>query len=250
MSDQVPEPLTLDAALRDTAKQNVSLFQICDHGPLTDAGDHRLDEIAELAQMLGLELEVGTRGTSQDHLTRYLHIAERLGAGLVRSMWTAGDDRPHVHETKHRLRSVLPRYESSGITLALETYEQVSSATLVDVIATLDSAYLGICLDPANTVANLEHPDNVTHRCAPYVKNWHVKDFDFTRSPDGVGFSYTGVPLGTGRLNYDGIRDTIHPAQHGISQIIEFWLPWQRDGAATADAEAEWTDLALTYIRS
>ena len=77
-------------------------------------------------------------------------------------------------------------YEQAGVTLALETYEQVPTAALIELVTTIDSPRLGICLDPGNTVANLEHPDDVTRRCAPYVKNWHVKDFDFTRSPGWV----------------------------------------------------------------
>ncbi|WIB67386.1 sugar phosphate isomerase/epimerase family protein [Curtobacterium sp. MCBD17_035] len=246
MSDRVPSPMSLDDALRDAATHDgVDLFQICDHAPLDTASDERLAGIRSLADELGLTLEVGTRGTDPEHLARYLHVAQRLDAALVRSMWSAGDDEPDAVETDRRLRAALPAYEEAGVTLALETYERISSVELVAVVSAIGSPNLRICLDPANTVANLEHPADVVARCAPYTANWHVKDFDFTRSPGWVGFQYTGVPFGTGRLDYDGIRAAIEPDARGINRVIEFWLPWQADSADDSTGDAASRSIAV-----
>jgi len=254
MSDQAPQPMSLEDAMRDAAAQGITLFQICDHLPLDTADDDRLAAIRTLAASLGITLEVGTRGTAEEHLARYLHVAAALGATLVRSMWTSGEDRPDDAETERRLRAALPAYEAAGVTLALETYEQVTTTELVSVVQAVGSPALGICLDPANTVANLEHPDDVVARCAPLTRNWHVKDFDFTRAPGWVGFQYTGVPIGTGRLRYEHIRAALRAAaEHGgddINQVIEFWLPWQQDAATTVRTEADWTTSTIEYIRS
>ncbi|MBT1680924.1 sugar phosphate isomerase/epimerase family protein [Curtobacterium aurantiacum] len=263
MSDRVPSPMSLDDALRDAASHDgVELFQICDHLPLDTATDERLASIRTLADDLGLTLEVGTRGTRPEHLARYLHVAQQLGATLVRSMWTSGDDQPDAAETEERLRQALPAYQRAGVTLALETYEVVATTDLVDVVERIDSPALGICLDPANTVANLEHPADVVARCAPLTRNWHVKDSAFTRSPGWVGFQYTGVPIGTGVLDYDAVRAALEPDTRGINRVIEFWLPWQDEyagGAAlpgetpaqtTTRTEAAWTEQTIEYIRS
>ncbi len=263
MSDRVPEPMSLDDALRDAASHDgVDLFQICDHLPLDTASDERLAAIRALADELGLTLEVGTRGTHPDHLARYLHIARALGATLVRSMWTDGDDQPDAAETERRLRAALPAYEQAGVTLALETYEVVATRDLVAVVAAIGSDHLGICLDPANTVARLEHPADVVALTAPYVANWHVKDSGFTRSPGWVGFQYTGVRTGTGILDHDAVRAAIDPDTRGINRVIEFWLPWQDDHAGaeplpgetpaetTTRTEAEWTRHTIDHIRS
>jgi sugar phosphate isomerase/epimerase len=263
MSDRVPAPLSLDDALRDAASHDgVDLFQICDHLPLDTASDQRLDAIRGLAADLGLALEIGTRGTRPEHLARYLHVAERLGVTLVRSMWSAGDDLPDAATTEARLRGALPAYERAGVTLALETYEVVATADLVAVVEAIDSPALRICLDPANTVARLEHPADVVARTAPWVANWHVKDAAFTRSPGWVGFQYTGVRTGTGVLDYAGVRAAIEPDRRGINRVIEFWLPWQDEHAGaqplpgetpaetTTRIEAEWTEHTIEYIRS
>ncbi len=69
-----------------------------------------------------------------------------------------------------------------------------------------------MCLDPANCVAALELPRDVVDRDAPYVKNWHVKDFAFTRQDGWVGFNLVGCPLGEGLLDYDSIAKAVDPA--------------------------------------
>jgi sugar phosphate isomerase/epimerase len=259
MSDRVPSPMSLDDALRDAAAHDgVDLFQICDHLPLDTASDDRLSAIRALADELGVALEVGTRGTDPAHLARYLHIAQVLGATLVRSMWTSGDDQPDAAETERRLRQALPAYEAAGVTLALETYEVVATADLVAVVRAIGSDRLGVCLDPANTVARLEQPADVVAMTAPYVVNWHVKDSGFTRSPGWVGFQYTGVRTGTGVLDHDAVRAAIDPDARGINRVIEFWLPWQDTSVGNTDdpaqtttrIEAEWTEHTIEYIRS
>jgi 3-oxoisoapionate decarboxylase len=250
MSDRVPEPMSLDDALRDAAAHGITLFQICDHLPLDTASDDRLAEVKALADELGITLEVGTRGTAPEHLARYLHIAGQLGAVLVRSMWSNGADNPDPATQETRIRTAIPAYEQAGVTLALETYEVVPTAWLVDLATTIDSEYFGICLDPANTVANLELPADVVARCAPFTKNWHVKDFDFTRSPGWVGFQYTGVAFGTGRLDYAAIDAAIRPDERDINRVIEFWLPWQSDEQTTIRTEAAWVTTTIEHIRS
>lgn len=252
-SDLVPEPLTLEDMLRDTAAQGVRLFQICDHAPLADRTDDELAALRALADELGLTLELGTRGTAPAVLRTYLRLAVALRASLVRSMWTAGDDRPDAVETARRLREVLPEYEEAGVTLGLETYEQVGSTELVDLVRDVGSPRLGIVLDPANTVANLEHPADVTARCLPWVVNWHVKDFAFSRKDGWVGFALTSTPLGEGRLDYDGVRAALDDRDGGttsVNQVVEHWLPWQGDPETTTRLEAEWTTRTISQLRS
>lgn len=254
-SDRVPEPLGLEDMVRETAALGVGLLQLCDTPQIEEYSPEALEALRRLAEAEGVALELGTRGTDPEHLRRYLRLAAALDVSLLRSMWTSGDDRPDRDETLRRLRVIAPELEEAGVVLALETYEQVSTAALVEVVQTLDHPLIRICLDPANTVANLELPRDVTALCAPYVANWHVKDFDFSRNPGWVGFVYTGTALGDGRLDYDGIRALLEPESRGINQIIEFWLPWQDSAPAEEQAlvttrlEAKWTDITLDHLR-
>ncbi|WP_369051901.1 sugar phosphate isomerase/epimerase family protein [Kineococcus terrestris] len=249
-SQRVEHPLSTAEQLHDAAALGARVFQVCDDPHVDRMGPAELEHLRRTAQDLGLALEVGTRGTAPEHLHRYLRLAGALGARLVRSMWTSGQDRPDAAETERRLRRVVPDYARAGVVLALETYEQVPTSALVDVVEAVGDDHLGICLDPANTVAALEHPADVLARCAPHVKNWHVKDFAFTRAEGWVGFSLTGVPLGEGLLDHDGITAVLDPVSSGTSRIAEHWLPWQGDPVSTARTEAAWTATTLRRLTS
>ncbi|GGM37343.1 sugar phosphate isomerase/epimerase family protein [Dactylosporangium sucinum] len=249
LSDRMPRPLTLAQALERTAAQGVGMFQICDYPKILTFGRGELRDLRRRADDLGLRLELGTRGTTTDHLTAFLRLADVLEAAVVRTMLNpVGDDAP-LEESEGRLRAVLPDYDRAGVTIALETYERVSVRNLRRLVEAVGSDRLGICLDPGNGVAALDLPRDTVERCAPYVKDVHVKDFAFTRSEGWVGFQYTGTPLGTGLLDYAHLERAVRPEPNGIAQIVEHWLPWQGDPAATAAEEQRWTSVALEYLR-
>lgn len=245
-----PDPLSLRGMLERTRELGSDLFQICDYAPIEELAVGELAEIRAIADDLGIALELGTRGVHPDHLTRYLQIADALGATLLRSMVQRGPDKPDLATSARLVASMVPELEQRGVTLALETYEQVSTTDLLTVVAAADSDKVGICLDPGNTVAALERPMDVVRACAPYVRNLHVKDFAFSRRDGWVGFTFAGAPLGEGLLDYDAMVALVRPDERGINQIIEHWLPWQDDIATTLELEQQWTQHNLNYLRS
>lgn len=249
-STRNPQPMGLEQMLEDTRSLGADLFQICDYPPLDDMAPAALARIRQVAADLDLTLEVGTRGVRPDHLLRYLDIAERLGSRLVRSMVQRNSGDPSLSEAPELLAQVLPEFELRGVTLALETYEQVPTASLVELVESVGHSSLGIVLDPGNCVAALEMPRDVIARTAPYVKNLHVKDFIFSRREGWVGFVYAGAPLGEGLLDYDDMVEQIRPEERGINQVIEHWLPWTNDLSETIRLEQQWTQHNLEYLRS
>jgi 3-oxoisoapionate decarboxylase len=249
-SDRVPEPLGLIDVFERTRELGVGLFQICDYEPLLGMSQAELSAAAAEARRLGLRIELGTKGVQPEHLSTFLRLAELFGAELVRGMVYAPGFRPSLEEAAELLRQAMPDYEAAGVTLALETYEQLSSAALVELVDRVASEQLGICLDPANNVAGLELPFDVIERCAPITRNIHVKDFAFARQPGWVGFTYSGAPLGEGLHDYPRMREAVDPDARGINEIVEHWLPWQGDPDTTVGTEIAWTDTALHYLRS
>lgn len=245
-SELVPEPLTLADELRATAELGVRRYQICDDPRLPEA-DRDLADLRAVANDLGVVLELGTRGTNEAHLSRFLGAAKALGATIVRSMATSGDDRPSMSESERRLRAVAPQFEDAGVDLALETYEQISSSDLVSLIEAVASDRIGICLDPANTVAALEHPRDVIRRCAPYTKNVHLKDFAFSRRDGWVGFELTGCRFGDGLLEIADLEQAVDLTK--VSAIVEHWLPWPGEAADAIEKERDWTNATLDHFR-
>ena len=249
-SDAVPDPLSLVGAFEATRELGVDLFQICDYAPLDSMDAGKLEDAAAAARDLGLTIQLGTKGIEPDRLGRYLDLAGVFGAYLVRSMISGPETQPSPAQAEAWLREALPRYEASGVTLALETYEQVGTADLVALVDRIASDALGICLDPANVVARLEHPRACVEVAAAHVKNVHVKDFAFAREAGWVGFTYGGAPMGRGLHDYPHLRRTIRPQERGIDEIVEHWLSWQGDAETTIRTEREWTRTTVDYLRS
>lgn len=249
-SDRVAQPLSLVGAFEATRELGVDLFQICDFAPLEHMGERELADAAAAARDLGLTIELGTKGIEPERLDRFLRLAELFGAGLVRSMLYSPDTRPGLPEAEAWLRHALPAFEAAGVTLALETYEQLPTADLVGLVSSLGSARLGICLDPGNVVARLERPRDCVEATADLVAGVHAKDFAFARQPGWVGFTYSGAPMGEGLHDYPHLLQTVRPRERGINEIVEHWLPWQGDAETTVRTERAWTRTAVEYLRS
>lgn len=249
-SERVAQPLSLIEVFERTRALDVQLFQICDYAPLLTMTQAELSDAARAARDLGLSIELGTKGVATGHLQRFLGLAELFDSTLVRSMIYSPDSRPTLDEARTTLSAALRDYEAAGVTLALETYEQVATTDLIGLIEAVGSEQLGICLDPANVVAGLELPRDAVTRCADLTRNVHAKDFAFSRQDGWVGFSYGGAAMGEGLHDYPHLLAEVQPEARGINEIVEHWLPWQSDADTTIQTEIAWTNTALNYLRS
>lgn len=251
-SDRNSAPLSIEAMVDRAARLGCEVFQVCDDPRLEKMEATAVRDLRERAEILDVSLELGTRSIGREHLARYIDLAETLDARTLRSMVQSQEILPSPEAAIEELRAVLPRLERADVVLALETYEQVPTRTLLDIIDELDSPHVGICLDPANCVSALEHPKDVVRSCASRTANLHVKDFAFTRQEGWVGFTYSGAPLGEGLLDLDHELTAVYgsrAATEAPSAIVEHWLPWQGDLTSTLTAERDWTDRALAALR-
>ena len=247
-SETNPSPMTLQDMLLDAAELGADVFQICDYPQLENLSSDELKSLRRSAASHGLILELGTRGVSSQRLQRYAQIAEDVDAAFIRTM--VQPTVTPLHETADLLGAVVEDFFQRGLTLGLETYEQISSTELVGLVETVNHPALGIVLDPGNCVANLELPQDVVTRTAPWVNNLHIKDFAFSRQPGWVGFHFTGTPLGEGLLDYQAMVEAVGAADKGLHQIIEHWLPPRGDSDETLREEQMWTQHAMDYLRS
>jgi sugar phosphate isomerase/epimerase len=246
--ETAPRPLTLAEIVAKTASWDVDLLQLCDYPALDRYDAAQAADLAAAGRDHGVAYELGTRGLDTAHLLHYLDLAGHLDVTLVRSMVR----REEITDAPELLAKVVPAYADAGVTLALETYEQIPTQTLVELVVTEDSSghgYLGIVLDPGNTVAALETPRSTIDLTAPLVRNLHVKDFAFSRQAGWVGFTYAGARLGEGLLDYDYLIEQVRPHERVINQIIEHWLVWQGDSETTCRLEDDWTLHNLAYLR-
>jgi 3-oxoisoapionate decarboxylase len=249
-SDLNDAPLSLLAQIEKTAELGLQLFQICDYAPLQKMSDEELESVRDRANQLGVTIELGTRGLDTDHLLRFLELAKFFDSTLVRTMVQSSVSDNSVDEAVQKLQAVIREYETAGVSLALETYEQISTRDLVQIVEQVASKNLGICLDVANVVARLENPKECAEIAGEKVNAIHVKDFQFSRQEGWVGFVYSGASLGEGLLDYQHLINTIRPAERGINQVIEHWVPWTKDLQTTIELEKLWTNKSVEYLRS
>ena len=240
------DPIGWRAMLDKTRDFGCNLFQFCDYAPMHEMDAEDAREVADYASSRGVVLELGTRGLDVAHMLHYLELARAADASFVRSMVKAEE----AASAKELIGRFLPAYESAGVRIGLETYEQIRVRELVKLVAEIGSEYLGICLDPGNSVAALDSPVDTIRLSAPYVKNLHVKDFAFSRRDGWIGFTFAGARLGEGLLDYREMVNQVRPEERGINQIVEHWLVWQGDSKQTCLLEDEWTQHSLDYLRN
>ena len=79
-------PLGSIGLLEKAVEANAAVVQIADNLPLHELPDQELDQLREAAAARGLALEAGTRSLDPEHLTRYIAIAHRIGARVLRTV--------------------------------------------------------------------------------------------------------------------------------------------------------------------
>jgi sugar phosphate isomerase/epimerase len=66
--------------------------------------------------------------------------------------------------------------ERNGVVLALENHVDLLADELVELFTTIDSPWLGVCLDTANNLRLFEDPLEVVAKLAPFARATHIKD--------------------------------------------------------------------------
>ncbi len=242
-------PLTAEGLLEKAARLDLALVQICDNLPLDRLLPIELDAFERRAAVLGVHIEVGTRGISPEHLIRYLRLAERFHSPFLRTITDTADHHPSEDEVVRTLQSVMPDFEQAGITLAIENHDRFKVKTLVRILERIGSRYAGICLDSANSFGALEGPEVVVEALGPWAVNLHVKDFIVQRAGHKMGFQIEGRPAGTGQMDVPWFLDALRARGRDVNVILEQWTPFEESLAATIQKEDAWAKQSVGYLR-
>jgi len=155
----------------------------------------------------------GTNREAARDLVRHLAHAQKIGARVMRIVGGSRRTRPasfalHKRRLGGMLKKLLPAAQDHGIVLALENHIDLTADEMVELISTLDSPWLGVCLDTGNNVRLGEDPLVVAEKLAPFTRATHIKDV-WGRPGDPREFAYwPSVPLGKGVVD--------------IAQVIRF----------------------------
>ena len=210
-------------------------------------------------------LRSGTDPEAAKDLVRHIDVAKAIGADVMRICCGGRRTRPaswdeHKAQLVPMLREVVAAAEDRGVVLAIENHIDLLADELVEIIETIASPNLGVCLDTANNLRILEDPMAAIRTLVPYARASHIKDVTAYRgSPREFSF-WPSVPLGRGLIdiretvrllreaNYDGLLaleiDYLHPAYGedagpAIEESIEYLRGLLEAPAASAAVVAE-----------
>jgi sugar phosphate isomerase/epimerase len=239
-------PLSHLGLLGKAVALGVEVVQFADNLPVEGLGEADREQLRAAAREHGITLELGTRGLAPPHLLRYLELCQYFGATLLRTLPPAGRV---LGSLRAQIEAVLSEYARAGVAIALENYEGHRAAELASFIESIDSPFLGVCLDTVNSLGALEGPEEVVRTLAPYVLNVHVKDFEIVRAPSRMGFLVEGRAAGEGRLNIPWLLEQTRRHGHDPNAIIELWTPYCGSIEATTALEDQWARASVDYLK-
>ena len=177
-------------------------------------------------------LSSGTDRQAARELVAHLAHARTIGAGVMRIVGGNRRTRPasfaqHKRRLVGMLKKIIPAAEDHGIVLALENHIDLMADEMVDVIQTVDSPWLGVCLDTGNNLRLHEDPVAVAAKLAPLARATHVKDIGVRRGDPKEFVFWPSVPLGTGLVDLPRVVDLLRQARYkGLLAIeIDFLDP-------------------------
>jgi 3-oxoisoapionate decarboxylase len=234
----------LDAfTLIDRASElGLQIVQYLHNLPLHDWSDSDLAALGRHASAKGITLQVGTHGLDPASMARYVEVARRCGAGMVRA--TAFGDLAVAERALHDLQ---PTLRTTGVTVALENYYQTSAEDLAALVRRVDDPLVGVCLDTINSVGRFEEPARTVATLAPFTVCLHLKD-GVTRPADH-GFEVVGTAVGDGMLDLPSLVRMVWAAGRRPPVLIELWQERLADGAATVAAEEEKVVRSIAYAQ-
>jgi 3-oxoisoapionate decarboxylase len=182
-------------------------------------------------------LRSGDDPAAADDLVRHIGIAQAVGAKVMRICCGGRRTRP-ASWAEHRakllplLNRVVGLAGEHGVVLAIENHIDLLADELVELIETVNSPWLGVCLDTANNLRMMEDPVEAARKLAPYARATHIKDIaanTATKHGNPRDFAFwPSVPVGEGVIDmaaifgflrearYDGLLaleiDYLHPA--------------------------------------
>jgi sugar phosphate isomerase/epimerase len=171
-------------------------------------------------------LRSGTDRQAARDLVRHLAFARQIGACVMRIVGGSRRTRPasfaqHKRRLGGMLKGLLGPARDHGVVLALENHIDLTADEMVDLMSTLDSPWLGVCLDTGNNLRLHEDPRLVAQKLAPFARATHVKDIGVQRGDPKEFAFWPSVPLGKGLVDVAAVVGLLKKARYKGLLAIE-----------------------------
>jgi len=205
-------------------------------GVQTDLGIRDADDARALrtkAEAWGMFIEgvahLSFEAKDRERFDGALRTARDAGACVVRTVMMPGrryerfkeleEFRQFVARGRRALERAEPIARRHKIVLAVENHKDQRIDERLAVLEALDSEYVGICVDTANSIALLEDPMEVVQAYAPWARSVHLKDQRVRRCDEG--FRAADVPLGHGVLDLPQMVAVLKQARPDLRFTVE-----------------------------
>jgi len=232
--------MTAEQLLEQAIGHRASVLQLCDN---LNLGALDWDGLSAKAEDHGIELQVGNIG-GPDDLIAAAKIAERIGSPIVRFVIGPAFATQSALEVADDFREAAKICREHGTRMALENHDFFSTIQLRDIILAIGHD-VGVCLDTANSISNLEGTGALVHHLAPHAICLHAKDVVVEREIHMLGFRVFGVPAGQGQVDFPLLKREMPNLE---SVILEQWPP-TRNGQPPLDLEMMNVGSSLEYLR-
>lgn len=170
------------------------------YGHLGSIDPGHLRELREEVTRNGMFIEIDTRGTDPDFITRSLHLCSDLGADVLRLYAPPENDLDAaLDKAVTGFRTVVPVCRDLGVRIAFENHEYETSERILRVVRAVDSEWVGTHVDTGNSMMMWEDPVMATKALSEFAVSSHLKDHVVVRQNDEVAVA--GVTLGEGNAS-------------------------------------------------
>lgn len=240
------KPLKCTDLLNLAKSLGVLLVQIADNMPLHEMTANQLENLVHQAWELNLEIEVGAKNLTASNLERYIQIAGMFHSKILRFVIDAPGYRPTIEEVIAIIVHAEPKLRERNIILAIENHDRMFTDEFVQIMEKVNSPYVGICLDCANSLGVGEGFHEVVQKLAPYTVNFHLKEVSIKRKYHMMGFDVEGKPFGEGCLPLEWMLEQLLPKCQ--TAILEQWTPPEADVQMSMVKELDWAKRSIAYL--
>jgi sugar phosphate isomerase/epimerase len=247
----LPEnPMLICGLLEKTISAGVKVVQVADNLPIEKLTEEDLELLVDYSSEKGISLEMGGRGLTADHTMACLKTAEKIGSPILRMVIDGCNYFPPIQDIKGIIKDLVPEFDSRKIRLAIENHDRLKAREFEDIIQSVGSEWVGICLDSVNSMGAGEGFETVSEILAPYTFNLHIKDFTIHRVSHKMGLIIEGCPAGKGMLDIPGLLNLIGSYSQCDSAILELWTPPDDNIEATIKKETRWAEESIEYLKT
>ncbi len=243
------KPLSAKDLADKAFSSGLKLVQIADNLPLEKFTDEELKELCSYAATKNVSIEMGGRGLTPEHTIECLEAAKTLNSPILRMVIDGAGFEPDLQSVIGIIRDLIPEFKSRRIKLAIENHDRFKAKEFENIIQSVGSEWIGICLDSVNSMGAGEGFETVSKVLLPYTINLHIKDFSIRRLSHKMGIVIEGKPAGKGMLNIRELVNQLYYTNSCQSAILELWTPPEFQIEDTLKKEEQWANESINYLK-